>query len=167
VDLVVDNVVLLMGLQTHSAPSVLSLTPSLGTPISVQWMAASIRLCICQALAEPLRRQLYQAPVSKHFLASAIFSGFGDCIWDGSPRWGSLWIAFPSVSAPHYVFICPPVSIIFHLLRRSKAPTLWSSFLSLMWFVKCILYILSFWANIHLSVTAYHVCSFVIGLPVF
>jgi hypothetical protein len=25
--------------------------------------------------------------------------------------------------------------------------------------------ILSFWANIHLSVSAYHVCSFVIGLP--
>jgi hypothetical protein len=25
--------------------------------------------------------------------------------------------------------------------------------------------ILSFWANIHLSVTAYHVCSFVIGFP--
>jgi hypothetical protein len=45
----------------------------------------SIHICICQALAEPLRRQLYQVPVSKHFLASAIVSGFGDYIWDGSP----------------------------------------------------------------------------------
>jgi hypothetical protein len=27
-------------------------------------MAVSIHFCICQALAEPLRRQLYQAPVS-------------------------------------------------------------------------------------------------------
>jgi hypothetical protein len=45
-----------------------------------------------QALAEPLRRQLYQAPFSKHFLASAIVSGFGDCIWDGSPsRADSGW----------------------------------------------------------------------------
>ena len=35
--------------------------------------------------AEPLRRQLYQAPVSKHLLASTIVSGFGNCIWDGSP----------------------------------------------------------------------------------
>ena len=35
-------------------------------------------------LVEPLRGQLYQAPVSKYFLASAIVSGFGDCIWDGS-----------------------------------------------------------------------------------
>ena len=40
---------------------------------------------IFQALAEPLRRQLYQAPVSKLLLASTIVSGFGDCIWDGSP----------------------------------------------------------------------------------
>jgi hypothetical protein len=36
-----------------------------------------------------------------------------------------------------------------------------NSFIS---FVSCILDILSFWANIHLSVTVYHVCSFVIGL---
>ena len=33
-------------------------------------------LCICEALEEPLRKQLYQAPVSKHFPASAIASGF-------------------------------------------------------------------------------------------
>ena len=35
--------------------------------------------------AKPLRRQLYQAPISNHFLASAIESGFGVYIWDGSP----------------------------------------------------------------------------------
>ena len=29
-----------------------------------------------------------------------------------------------------------------------------------MCFANCILGVLSFWANIHLSVTAYHVCSF-------
>ena len=81
----VDIVVLPMGLQTPSAPSVLSLTPPLGTLCSVQWLAESIHLCICQALAEPLRRQLYEAPVSKHLLASAIMSGFGDCILDESP----------------------------------------------------------------------------------
>ena len=43
------------GLQTPSAPWVRSLTPSLGTLCSVQWLAVSIQLCICQALAEPLR----------------------------------------------------------------------------------------------------------------
>ena len=48
-------------------------------------LSGSISLCICQALAEPLRRQLYQAPVIKQFLASTIVFGFGDCIWDESP----------------------------------------------------------------------------------
>jgi hypothetical protein len=83
----VGIILLPMGLQTPSAPSVLSLTSPLRTLCSVQWLASSIHLCICQAqaLTEPLRRQLYQAPVSKHFLASAIVSGFGGCIWDGSP----------------------------------------------------------------------------------
>jgi hypothetical protein len=33
------------------------------------------------------------------------------------PRWGSLWMAFPSVSAPHFVFVFAPVSI---LLPHSK-----------------------------------------------
>jgi hypothetical protein len=30
------------------------------------------------------------------------------------PRWGSLWMAFPSVSAPYFVLIFPPVSILFY-----------------------------------------------------
>ena len=81
----VDIVVLPMGLQTLSALSVLPLTPPLGSPCSVRFLTVSIHVCIGQDLTEPLRRQLYQAPVSKHFLASAIVSGFGVCIWDGSP----------------------------------------------------------------------------------
>jgi hypothetical protein len=44
------HIVLPIGLQTPSAPWVLSLAPSLGTPCSVQWMVVSIHLCICQAL---------------------------------------------------------------------------------------------------------------------
>jgi hypothetical protein len=73
-----------MGLQTPSAPWVLSLAPSLGTLCSVQWMVVSIHFCICQALAEPLRRELYQVPVSKLLLVPTIVSEFGGCIWDGS-----------------------------------------------------------------------------------
>jgi hypothetical protein len=58
----------------------------LGSLCSIQrWLVACI--CIGQDLAEPLRRQLYQAPVSKYFLASAIVSWFGVCMWDGSPGW--------------------------------------------------------------------------------
>jgi hypothetical protein len=53
----------------------------------------SIHFCIGQALAEPLRRQLYRALVSKFLLASAIVSGFGDCLWDGSPGGAvSVWL---------------------------------------------------------------------------
>jgi hypothetical protein len=81
----VDIVVLPMGLQTPSVPSVLSLAPILGTPRSMQWFAASIHPCICKALAGPLRRQLYQALFSKHFLASTIVAEFGDCISDEYP----------------------------------------------------------------------------------
>jgi hypothetical protein len=73
-----------MGLLTPSVPWVSSLAPPLGTLCSVQWLAESIHLCICQAL-EPLRRQLYQAPVSKHLVASTLVSGFTNCIWDGTP----------------------------------------------------------------------------------
>ena len=48
-----------MGLQTPSAPGVLSLAPSLETLCFIQWIVVSIHFCISQALAEPLRRQLY------------------------------------------------------------------------------------------------------------
>jgi hypothetical protein len=40
-----------------------------------------------------------------------------------------------------------------------------SLFLSFVCFANCSLGILSFWTNIHLSVSAYQMCSFVIGLP--
>ena len=100
----VDIVVLPMGLQTPSTPSVLSLTPSLWTIHSVQWLAISIHLCICKALAGPLRTQPYQAPVSKHFLASTIVSGFGVCI---DPQVGqSLDGLFISL----YSILCPFIS---------------------------------------------------------
>jgi hypothetical protein len=59
------------------------------------------------------------------------------------PKWGSLWMDDPSVSALNFVSVTPSVGILYPLLRR----------------------ILSFWANIHLLVSAYHGCSFVIGLP--
>jgi hypothetical protein len=61
------DIVLPMVMQTPTVPSVASLTPSFGTLCSVQLLAASICLCICQALAEPLRRQLHHAPASIHW----------------------------------------------------------------------------------------------------
>jgi len=113
------HIVVLTGLQAPSGPSILSLTPTMGTPFSVQWLAVSICLCICHALAEPLKRQLYQAPVSMHFLASAILSGFGGCMYmNWIPRWGRLWMAIPSVSAPNFVSISPPRNILVPLSKK-------------------------------------------------
>ena len=57
-------------------------------------LAVYIHICIGQELANPLRRQLYRAPVSKH-LASAIVSGFGVCMWDGSPGGAVSRCPFP------------------------------------------------------------------------
>jgi hypothetical protein len=60
-------------------------------------MTVSINFCICYALAKPHRRQLYQGPVSKILLVSGFSWLFRECI----PGWGSLWMVFPSVSAPN------------------------------------------------------------------
>jgi hypothetical protein len=70
-----------------------------------------------------------------------------------------------SVSAPNFVSVAPSMGILFPILRRNEVSTLWSSFfLIFMCFANCILGILSFWVNIHLPVSAYHVSSFVIRL---
>jgi hypothetical protein len=99
-----------IGLQTPSAPWVLPLAPSLETLCSVQWMAESIHFCICQALAGPLRRQIYQATVSKLLLASTLVSGFGDCIWDGSLGGAVSGWSFLQ-SAPHVVSVTPSLRL--------------------------------------------------------
>jgi hypothetical protein len=86
-----------MGLQTRSVPCLFSLVHSLGILCSVPQIAVSIHFCVCQALAEPLRKQLYQAPVSNILLAFTIVSRFGGCIWDGSPgRVVSGWTCLQS-----------------------------------------------------------------------
>jgi hypothetical protein len=44
------------------------------------------------------------------------------------PRWGSLWMVLPFVSAPNFVSVTPSMGILFPILRRSEVSTLWSSF---------------------------------------
>jgi len=76
------------GVTSPSTPSILFLTPPMETPFSAQWFAASICLCIWHVLAEPLRRQLYQASKNMHFLPSTILSRFGGCMYmSWIPRW--------------------------------------------------------------------------------
>ena len=82
------------------------------------------------------------------------------------PRWSSLWMVIPSVSASHYVAVTPSMGILFLILIRIKVSTLWSSFfLSFVCFAICILGIPRFCANIPLWASTCHMCSFVIGLP--
>ena len=124
----------------------------------------SIHFYIIQARAEPLRRQLYKS-VIKILLASAIVSGLA-VVYGMDLQVGHSLDGHASGSALNFVSVTPSMGILFPLLRRIKVSTLWSSFfLSFMGSANCILGILGFWANIHLSVSTYHVCSFVIGLP--
>ena len=116
-----------MALQNHSAPWILSLPPPLGTLCSVQWLAESVPLCICHALAEPPRRQLYLPPVSKYLWAWILVSVFCNVytitmfVYMGwNTRSGSIWMVFNSVSAPHFVSVSPSVGILFPLLRRNR-----------------------------------------------
>ena len=72
----------------------------------------------------------------------------------------------PFVSAPNVVSVITSMDILFPILKRDEVSTLLSSlFLSFMCFAKCILGILNFWTNIDVSVSAYHMSSLVIGLP--
>ena len=86
-------------------------------------------------------------------------------IMEWIPGWGSLWIVHPFVLAPNFVSVTPFTGILFPVLRRNEVSTRWSSFLIFFCLANCMLGILSFWANIHVSVSAYLVTSFVIGLP--
>ena len=83
------------------------------------------------------------------------------------PRWVSLWMVHPFLLAPNS--LCSSFHGCFvPILRTNEVSTLWSSFFLIFFcfcFANCILGILSFWANIILSVSAYQVTSFVIGLP--
>jgi hypothetical protein len=73
-----------IGLQTPLAPWVFSLAPLLGTVCSTQYMTVSKHFCICQALAYPHTKQLYQGPFSKILLVYEKVSGFSGWLWDGS-----------------------------------------------------------------------------------
>jgi hypothetical protein len=99
-------------------------------------MIVSIYFYIYQALAKALRRQLYQALVriSHSVWVWWLFMG-------RIPKCSTLCVGVPSDSALKFVSVTPSMGILFPILKR----------------------ILSFWDNIHLSVSAYHVSSLGLG----
>jgi hypothetical protein len=81
-----------------------------------------------------------------------------------SPIPSNTWSCTPFSSLPDHSFSLP-LEIIFVPLSMNE-DTCWSSFfLDSIWFVGYIAGILNFLANIHLSMSTYHVCSFVSRLP--
>jgi hypothetical protein len=70
-----------------------------------------------------------------------------------------------SGSAAIFVSVSPSMGIFFRIQRMKEATIIWLSFFLSFCFANCIMGILNFWANINLSVSAYHVCPFVIRLP--
>jgi hypothetical protein len=144
-----------MGLQSPSAPWVFLWLLHWSFLCSIQWMTVSNHFCICQALGRALKETATSGSCQQALVGICLVSGFGGCLWGGS-----------QVGIPNFVSVIPSMGILFPTVRRNEVSTLWSSlFLSFMCFANCILGILSFWANIYLTVSAYHVCSFVIGLP--
>jgi hypothetical protein len=108
-----------------------SFSPFSNPSIGDQWLAANICLCICRASQETSISGSFQ-----HALLGIIVSGFGNCIWDGSPLWDSLWVAFPSVSALHFVFIFAPGE--FCSLSKKDQCTHTSVFLLIEFHMVCI-----------------------------
>jgi hypothetical protein len=88
------DIIVSMGLQTPSSPSFLALTPPLGSPHSVWYLVACIRICNGQAISG---------------FCQQVLLGISNrvCVWclqiEWIPSWGSLWMAFPSVSDPFFV----------------------------------------------------------------
>jgi len=123
----VDIVAPPMRIQIPSPPSILSPTLPLGSQCSVTWLAASILICVNKAVAEPLRRNLLQAPVSQHFLASAIVTGLCGCLREGCPGAADLGdFSFNPCST-----LCPSISsheYFVLLLSSTEASTFQSSF---------------------------------------
>jgi hypothetical protein len=110
----VHIVFLPMGLQTPSAPWVLSLVPPMGTLCSVQWQAESIYHLTGTGRAS----QETAISGSCHQVLVGIQNGVW--IWwlymRWIPRWVSFWMPFPSVSEPHFVSLSLPMGILFPLI---------------------------------------------------
>jgi hypothetical protein len=84
----------------------------------------SIHFCICQTLAEPLRRQLYQIPVSKILLVFAIVSGLkitiSVVIFPSSEIFNFFLQKHEVLIIQIFVSLTPSMAILLTLLRRIK-----------------------------------------------
>ena len=98
---------LLWGCKPLHLPPVLSLTPPLWSPCSIQCLAVSICLCICRAL-ERLSGDSFIRLLSANTSLTSAIDFFDICntawVWCLYTGWINLWIAFPSVSTLFTLF---------------------------------------------------------------
>jgi hypothetical protein len=136
-------------MQTPSATWILSLTPSLGTLYFIQWMAVSTPSLFVRSRLLPAS-SCWQPQYCLGLVVDYVMNPKVEQSLDGHP-----------FSLCPELYLCIPFhgNFLFPLLRRIKVWSLF--FLNFMCFTNCILGILGFWANIHLSVSIYHMCSFV------
>jgi len=129
------GIVVLMWLQALSAPSIHSLTPPMGTPFSVQWLAASI-LLLFLSCSDWASKQTAICCQYVHGISNIVWDRWYVCIWTGSPcgvssEWPFLQSLLQILSPFLLLWI-----FLFPFLRRTEASTLWSSFfLSFTWSV--------------------------------
>jgi hypothetical protein len=146
-----------IGLQNPLTLWVLSLAPSLGASCEHPLLYLSCTHIALQEIAISGSCQQNLSCICNNVWVSWLFKGW-------IPGWGRLWMVLPSISAPNFFSVTPPLGILFHVLRRNNVFTFcFSFFLTFMCFANCILDILRFWANIHLSVSTYQVVLLRLG----
>jgi hypothetical protein len=131
-----------MGLQTLSVLWVLSLAPMESCEHLLPYLSGTGRASQERAISGSCQQAL--AGINNSVWFWWFFMGW-------IHKLGSPWMAISSVSSSHFVCVTPSMGILFPLLNRTEVSTLWSSFLGFMCFANCILGILSFWANIQIS----------------
>jgi hypothetical protein len=107
----VDTVALTMGLQTPSASSVSSLTPTPSLP-TLNPVIGCKHLPLYLSGSGRVSQETAISGFHQQALPSILNSVQVWWLYMGwIPRWGSLWMAFPSVSPPFFVSIFLPVDI--------------------------------------------------------
>jgi len=105
--LLIDIVILPVGFETPSAPSVLSLTPPLGSPMFSP-MVRCRHLHLYQSSSDTASQE---TSMSGSYQQALLGISNSDWVWwlhmGWIPRWGSVWMAVFIVSAPHIVSVFP------------------------------------------------------------
>ena len=122
----VDIVVLFMGLQIPSTPSVLFLTPPFGDPVLSPMVGCEQPRLYLPGYGRASQDTAISASCQEALLGIPNIVWFGDYIWDGSP--GGAVSGWPFFQSLHSVSIFAPVSILFAFLRRTSTPTAWYSY---------------------------------------